>query len=82
MMGLISPDHYALYATGFGLFASFDVFWFLRLAYTRLSAYVREGLDLSKGDEGVIWSVCAPTDIDYFFHMNNGRYSREMDFGR
>jgi len=30
----------------------------------------------------VIYSLCWTTDIDYFFHMNNGKYFREMDFGR
>ncbi len=35
-----------------------------------------------EGEEGVIYSFCAPTDVDFFCHMNNARYFREMDFGR
>ena len=37
---------------------------------------------LSLGDEGVTYSLCWTTDLDYFFHMNNGKYFREMDFAR
>ena len=37
---------------------------------------------LTLGDEGVIYSLCWTTDLDYFFHMNNGKYFREMDFAR
>jgi hypothetical protein len=33
-------------------------------------------------DEVVMYSICATTDIDYFCHMNNGRYLRELDFAR
>ncbi len=32
--------------------------------------------------ESNIYSFCATTDIDYFCHMNNGKYFRELDFGR
>ena len=39
-------------------------------------------LSLSLGDEGIIYSLCWTTDLDYFFHMNNGKYFREMDFAR
>lgn len=28
------------------------------------------------------YSICTTTDLDAFFHMNNARYAREMDFGR
>ena len=37
---------------------------------------------LSLDGEGVIFSLCWTTDLDYFFHMNNGKYFREMDFAR
>lgn len=30
----------------------------------------------------MVYNLCWTTDIDYFFHMNNGKYFREMDFGR
>ena len=26
--------------------------------------------------------ICLTTDLDFMFHMNNGRYPRECDFGR
>ena len=29
---------------------------------------------LSLDGEGVIFSLCWTTDLDYFFHMNNGKY--------
>ena len=34
------------------------------------------------GEGGTIYSLCWTTDIDYFGHMNNGKYFKEMDFGR
>jgi len=37
---------------------------------------------LSLAAEGVTYSLCWTTDLDYFFHMNNGKYFREMDFAR
>jgi acyl-CoA thioesterase FadM len=33
-------------------------------------------------EESVTYNICWTTDLDYFFHMNNGKYFREMDFGR
>lgn len=33
-------------------------------------------------EDSVCYNICWTTDIDYFFHMNNGKYFREMDFGR
>ena len=33
-------------------------------------------------DAAVIYGICWTTDLDYFMHMNNGKYFREMDFGR
>ncbi len=47
-----------------------------------LSPNGRCRIDMQGGEEGVILSLCAPTDTDYFCHMNNARYLREMDFGR
>jgi hypothetical protein len=66
--------------TGF-VMASFDVMWFVRLAVTRISSLLRTKLSPAK-DEGVVYGIVATTDIDYFCHMNNARYLREMDFGR
>ena len=58
----------------------FDVFWFTRLAYVKLASFFRPAITL--GEEGVQHSVCITTDLDFYFHMNNSRYLREMDFGR
>ncbi len=63
-------------------FVFFDVFWFLRLAYVKLVSLFSEPISVRDGGESVLYSFCAPTDVDYFCHMNNGRYHREMDFGR
>ena len=71
-----------LLALAAGLFSSFDVHWFLRLAYTRLAAFVKKPINVKKNEEGIIYSICSTTDIDYFCHMNNGRYMRELDFAR
>jgi len=60
--------------------AFFDVYWILRLILTRLLSKVLPSLSL--GAEGVTYSLCWTTDLDYFFHMNNGKYFREMDFAR
>lgn len=60
--------------------AFFDLYWILRLIMTRLLSKVLPSLTL--GDEGVTYSLCWTTDLDYFFHMNNGKYFREMDFAR
>jgi len=61
-------------------FASFDVWWFVRLWYTRLAARFRKPLDVT--GEAVIKSICWTTDIDYFLHMNNAKYLKELDFAR
>lgn len=81
-MGLVDSSTNAWLAVGFCTFASLDLFWFARLAFTKLASFVSAPIDVKSGEEGVIRSIVAPTDIDYFFHMNNGRYHREMDFGR
>jgi len=60
--------------------AFFDVYWILRLILTRLLSKVLPSLSLEA--EGVTYSLCWTTDLDYFFHMNNGKYFREMDFAR
>lgn len=60
--------------------AFFDLYWILRLILTRLLSKVLPAITLS--DEGVTYNLCWTTDLDYFAHMNNGKYFREMDFGR
>jgi len=62
------------------LIAFFDLYWILRLILTRLLSKVLPSLSLR--DDGVTYSLCWTTDLDYFFHMNNGKYFREMDFAR
>ncbi len=47
---------------------------------TLMSRRVR--VDVTKGEESVIYSMCSTNDLDFFIHMNNSRYLREMDFGR
>lgn len=32
--------------------------------------------------DSIIHSICSTSDIDFFCHMNNGKYFRELDFGR
>ena len=67
--------------SGVALFASFDVFWFLRFLCSSAAALFRRRDDSLSADSSVL-GICWTTDIDYFLHMNNGRYLREMDFGR
>ena len=70
--------------SGLVLFASFDVYWFLRFLWTGAAAALlkfRRRDDALSADSSVL-GLCWTTDIDYFLHMNNGRYLREMDFGR
>eukprot|EP00095_Tigriopus_kingsejongensis_P007996 maker-scaffold269_size230758-snap-gene-1.30 protein:Tk07996 transcript:maker-scaffold269_size230758-snap-gene-1.30-mRNA-1 annotation:"AGAP003487-PA" len=62
------------------LFASFDVFYFVRVACFRIRSVFET--PITPADESQISSYCGPNDVDIFFHMNNARYMREMDFGR
>ena len=82
--------------------AFFDLYWILRLVFTRLLSKIRPPLSLKVlillllllllisvptlvsllQDKGETYNICWTTDIDYFCHMNNGKYFREMDFGR
>ena len=61
-------------------FASFDVWWFVRWMYVKYSSKWKRPLNIT--DASVIKSTCWTTDIDYFGHMNNSKYLRELDFGR
>ena len=60
--------------------AFFDLYWMLRLIYTRILSHVLPTIRLDEA--GCVYSICWTTDIDYFGHMNNGKYFKEMDFGR
>jgi len=60
--------------------AFFDIYWILRLALTRLLSKVLPSISIE--DVAVTYSLCWTTDLDVFFHMNNSKYLREMDFGR
>jgi len=62
------------------IIAFFDLYWILRLVCTRILSHLRPSIKLE--EEGVTYNICWTTDIDYFAHMNNGKYFREMDFGR
>lgn len=66
----------------FGLFSvvMFDVLWFVRLGITKLLTMLRK--KISPLDESVILSFCSTHDLDFYGHMNNARYFRELDFGR
>ena len=48
--------------------------------FFRIVSLFRKQVSLT--DEVVLYSICGTTDIDYFCHMNNGRYLRELDFAR
>jgi len=60
--------------------AFFDITWMIRLIFTKWMARIKGKLGVD--EEGTVFNICWTTDIDYFFHMNNGKYFRDMDFGR
>jgi len=60
--------------------AFFDIYWIIRLAVTRLLSKVLPSISIE--EVGVTYSLCWTTDLDYFFHMNNGKYFKEMDLTR
>jgi len=62
------------------IIAFFDLYWILRLVCTRIQSHLLPSISLDQ--ESVTYNICWTTDIDYFYHMNNGKYFREMDFGR
>jgi len=62
------------------LIATFDLYWILRLATQKLISKIRSKLRYD--EDSVNYNLCWTTDIDYFLHMNNAKYFREMDFGR
>ena len=47
-----------------------------------LKLYMQVLPSISIEEVGVTYSLCWTTDLDYFFHMNNGKYFKEMDFAR
>ena len=32
--------------------------------------------------DSIVYSICSTTDIDFFCHMNNAKYFKELDFAR
>jgi len=62
------------------IIAVFDLYWILRLVITRIQAHILPAIRLDQ--DSVIYNLCWTTDIDFMAHMNNGKYFREMDFGR
>jgi len=62
------------------IIACFDLYWILRLIVAKILSKFRT--KLRPDEASVIYNICWTTDIDYFLHMNNGKYFREMDFGR
>jgi len=62
------------------IIAVFDLYWMLRLVVTRIQAHILPAIKLDQ--DSVIYNLCWTTDIDFMAHMNNGKYFREMDFGR
>ena len=69
------------------LFASVDVWYFVRLAllYLKMRGSGKTAKRRSKEELHApydLHGVVLPSDLDHMFHMNNSRYLREMDFGR
>jgi len=60
--------------------ATFDAYWFLRLAYTRIITLFRRRMAIT--DDSIVYSICSTHDIDFFCHMNNAKYFKELDFAR
>jgi len=61
-------------------FATFDIWWFTRIVYLRIISKFRKSLKVT--DEAIIKSICWTNDLDFFGHMNNSKYLRELDFAR
>ena len=62
------------------IIAFFDLYWILHLICTQIKSHLLPSLSLNQ--ESITYNLYQTTDIDYFSHMNNGKYFREMDFGR
>ena len=81
-MGLLDMlwEHPAA-VVGAGFLICFDGFYVLRLGVTLMAHrfLLRRVSPLATVRD---YGYCAPMDIDVYFHMNNARYVREMDFGR
>jgi acyl-CoA thioesterase FadM len=61
-------------------YALFDLWWLLRLSIIILSSLFSDPILVT--DTASVSGICWTTDIDYFGHMNNGRYFRDLDFAR
>jgi len=65
----------------FGTLASIcDIFWVLRVFFTRFQSLFERKRRVD--EEFFLYSICSTTDIDFYIHMNNGKYFRELDFAR
>ena len=62
------------------IIAFFDLYWMLRLILVRFLSHILPTISME--EEGRLYGICWTTDIDFFGHMNNGKYFKEMDFGR
>ncbi|XP_066992072.2 protein THEM6 [Anabrus simplex] len=64
------------------LYASFDVHYFLRVAFTIAFGRLFQK-KVKVHDTTSIYGLCTTQDIDVFLdHMNDARFCREMDFAR
>ena len=60
--------------------AFFDIYWVIRLWFSLFISKILPRIGLR--EKCVTYNMCWTTDIDFFCHMNNARYFREMDLGR
>ncbi|XP_064608925.1 protein THEM6-like [Liolophura sinensis] len=64
----------------------FDVAYFIRVVILTLYVMGRKMIQprLQAGllEDNVLKVICLTTDMDFNWHMNNGRYLREADFAR
>ena len=73
MVVFAKPLFYIVY----GLFDLWLVVWVLVL---KTASTFRQRIKIT--DTSLFPSICWTTDLDYFGHMNNGRYLRELDNAR
>lgn len=53
-----------VFGAGFAIVASFDVYWFLRLAYTRIISFFRKPMAIT--DVGILLEKCAEAFLTPF----------------
>ncbi|XP_046557010.1 protein THEM6-like [Haliotis rubra] len=65
------------------LWILFDVNYFIYAFLTFLYGFIKGLISpINLMDESVIYGLCMTNDMDLQWHMNNGRYLRNCDFGR